>query len=142
MLIKELQARDQRQKSTLAWAVRIFGIKTACSRRQRTVRFYEEATELFQAVYESERPIGQSFLQRKLYDLHTIAKMLQVIFYVMNRDPGRIGQEVGGTMITLMSLAEVTANSVAAEEILEYDRIHQPETIRKVMSKQKTKVHE
>lgn len=85
------------QQRVTAWAVRCFGPGIVWDRRQRNVRFLEEALELVQAAG----------LDR--------AGALGVVEYVYGRPAGDVGQEVGGVLTTLATLCAAHGIDMAAE---------------------------
>lgn len=99
--------RAKRQKELLDWSERCFG-PTALHRRQRALRFLEEALELCQAMELTPA------------DVETLSA------YTFGRPVGTPRQEIGGVMITLYGLAERLGISVEEEELREFDRIMDP----------------
>lgn len=153
---QETLSRNLRQTEVLDWAIEIFSYDVAGSPHQRAVRFLEEAVELFQAVYEVHKydknhsTVGRldwfSVLRRRFwmwrYDRKMRRKAIDIVNYVMSRDPGKTGQEIGGVMITLMGVAEIEGKSVASEEMREFRRIMDPMVIEVIKGKQANKVHQ
>lgn len=83
------------QDRAMKWAVECFGEERANSRKERNLRFIEEAIELVQSL-----------------DLEK-EELLAVVDYVYSRRNGRPEQEVGGVMVTLVILC--AANGIHAE---------------------------
>lgn len=83
----------QSQAST--WASQCFGEEIARDRRERNLRFIEEALELVQSL-------GMSELETQ-----------RVVQYVYSRSIGLPTQEVGGVMVTLAVLCQ--ANHIDME---------------------------
>ena len=97
--------RDARQAQVQQWAVNAFG-ELATTVPERGRRFLEEALELFQSVEGSDAAMA-----------HTL------VDYVFGRPVGEPFQEVGGVMVTLMSLAECIGVSVEVAEKTETHRV-------------------
>jgi hypothetical protein len=76
------------QSDVHEWAVDCFGVEGATDRKERSMRFLEEAVELAQSC-----------------DL-TLEEVAAVVQYVYRRPTGRPSQEVGGVMVTLAALCE------------------------------------
>lgn len=76
------------QDAVARWVVECFGLKSASDRRERSLRFIEEAIELVQATGLTE------------------AEVRRVAQYVFSRNVGRVADEIGGTIITLAALCE------------------------------------
>lgn len=89
--------------------------------QMRLRRFVEEAAELCQAA-------GLPF-ERFIY----------VATDAYNRPTGHVPQEVAGTVITLLTLANHLEVSVWDEAIKEFNRINTPEMISKIAAKQAVK---
>lgn len=82
---------------------------------ERAMRFLEESLELAQAVGITEDEIDKM-------RLHVYAK-----------DVGRVGQEIGGVVTTLLTLAQSQDVDMNVAGLMEIDRIHAlpPEKFRK-----------
>lgn len=89
--------------------------------QMRLRRFAEEAAELCQAAGLDEETF--MVVARDAY----------------SRPVGETGQEIGGTMVTLLCLAGVVGLSVDAEARREFNRINTPEMIEKISAKQREK---
>ena len=106
MNINELnEQRAARQWSVFTWCVRAFGPSVASDKDVRRRRFLEEALELVQATGGCRK------------------ETIELMDYVFGREVGEPGQEIGGTMVTLLSLAEVHGLSVEQEETKEIARV-------------------
>lgn len=106
------------QLSLRAWAETLFGVETSSSRRTRALRFYEEALELVQTTGLTDA------------DLAPVRQM------VWSRPVGEMNQEIGGTMVTLLLLAELHGLDVETELKREVLRIHTPEVMEKCRRRQ------
>lgn len=82
------------QENVAAWMNACFGREIAEDRIERNFRFLEEALELVQAC-----GCGRS-------DAH------QLVDYVYDRPWGKIGQEIGGVLVTLAALANAHGQDV------------------------------
>lgn len=89
--------------------------------QMRLRRFVEEAAELTQAA-------GLDF-----------PTFIKVAADSYSRPEGEVHQELGGTMVTLLCLANVLGLSAWDEGVREFDRINTPEMIAKIAAKQKVK---
>lgn len=127
--------RDLRQKNVLQWAQDAFGgpgLPDIGDPVERALRFLEEAVELWQAVlltaagdYGSDNNI-EPHLQLKATHEWLIEKTTQgerLYQYVMDRPSGEIRQEIGGVMVTLLSLGEAVNESVSRAEKDEFARV-------------------
>lgn len=112
------------QRQCHDWAFETVGARAACSSTERGVRFLEEAIELAQAV-----------------GVHGDIVM-QLVRDVYERKPGRVSQEVGGTMLTLASLCEAIDVDMIDEAKRELERVQHPTVIAKVRARQATKLHQ
>jgi NTP pyrophosphatase (non-canonical NTP hydrolase) len=74
------------QERVGSWLLTCLGPAIAADRDERNHRFLEEALELFQSAG------------------YTQSEAHQLVDYVFGRDVGRIGQEIGGVMVTLAAL--------------------------------------
>ena len=104
-----------------AWVTTAFGERIARDAGERVLRFVEEAVELAQACDTDP------------------AVLHRLVDYVYWRPKGTHVQEVAGSMVTLLAIAN--ALDVDAESAFEVEqaRIHQPEIIEKVRARQKEK---
>lgn len=98
-------SREFRQISVHAWAVQAFGLEEANSITQRGLRLLEEAAEAFQACG------GTVEMAHKLID------------HVFSRPVGELAQELGGTGVTLLALAQAAGLDAEAEEVREVERV-------------------
>lgn len=98
-------ARSQRQVMIASWAERAFGREEATGIPQRGLRLLEEAVEAFQACG------GDEAMAHKL------------VKFVFEREPGQIGQEMGGVAVTLLALAAAAGLSADEEECREIHRV-------------------
>lgn len=100
-----MHPRDQRQAAVIDWVRRCFGPVCASDAQERVARVLEEAFELAQAA-------GLP-----------LARALHLGAHVYSKPPGKIGQEIGGVSITLLSFAAWAGLSAEREEVREFDRI-------------------
>jgi NTP pyrophosphatase (non-canonical NTP hydrolase) len=98
-------SRDVRQAKIAFWAEQAFGRDQATSLPQRGIRLLEEAIEAFQACGGTE------------------AKAHELVTFVFGRDPGKIGQELGGVAVTTLALAAAAGLSADEEECREIRRV-------------------
>jgi len=115
------------QMRVKTWLLRVFvdgGVysrQEVLGRRERSLRFLEEAIELVQATGLTEEEITR------------------VVRYVMGRPTGEISQEIGGTLFTLLGLCvaeEIDAGSAIEKEL---SRAETPEIIQRVRNRQREK---
>lgn len=104
------------------WFCACFDASGMFDLRARIFAFAEEADELKQAAGMSRA------------EAHAMTD------HVYDRDPGRIGQELAGTLTTLSLLAEAHSYILLEEGERELERISQPETIKKIRVKQGDKL--
>jgi len=97
--------RDQRQLLVAEWVVKSFGSSSQYNHKHRGIRLLEEAIELYQAVGG---------------DAETAHRLVKHVFL---GPPGKIGQEIGGVGMTLLSLADAVHLSADAEEAKELARV-------------------
>jgi hypothetical protein len=97
--------RDVRQKRVAEWCAHAFGMDHASSVPQRGIRHAEEAIESAQAAG----------CERKM--VHNL------VDYVFDRPAGKLSQEIGGSGITLLALADAAGLSADAEEARELARV-------------------
>jgi uncharacterized protein YdbL (DUF1318 family) len=88
---------------------------------ERSFRFLEEALELVQSVG------------------CTRDQAHALVDYVYGRPAGRVGQEIGGVMVTLSALASAYVADIQVCAEREFNRINTPETIAKIRRKQASK---
>jgi hypothetical protein len=112
------------------WMVRCFGVGIARSKRERDLRFAEEAVELIQARGNMSRE-----------------EMHRMVDRVFDRPPGEEHQEAGGAMMTLAALG-CTLDPVGEDQdpmtlekaaMMELARISDPETMVKIRHKNESK---
>lgn len=114
--------RNSRQTKVLRWSIRAFGgpegeaVEEVISPEERALRFLEEAIELYQAVVM--RGVCTATEHERLQ-----AKAVHLVNTMFKREPGEIGNEIGGVMVTLNCLAEVMGHSISAEERREFERV-------------------
>lgn len=97
-------------------------LEKAHSKEERLRRFGEEAIELLQAG-------GLTLLD-----------VIQLTAYVYSRPVGEVQQEMGGTMVTLASVAEAFNMDMLVMGQKEIDRCYQPEVMEKIRNKQVSKM--
>ena len=97
--------RDERQRTVSDWCAKAFGADHAASLPQRGIRHIEEAIEAGQAAGCDPAMI------HKLVD------------YVFSKEPGKLHQEIGGSGLTLLALAQAAGLSADAEEAREVERV-------------------
>ncbi len=98
-------SRDQRQRLIAEWTRAAFGVAEATGLPQRGLRLLEEAIEAFQACG------GNAAIAHEL------------VTYVFDREPGVIGQELGGVSVTVLALAAAAGLSADEEECREVHRV-------------------
>lgn len=111
----------QFQQSVRQWMKACFGPVISADKTERNHRFLEEALELVQS--------GGC----------TASEAHQLVDYVFGRPVGELGQEVGGTMVTLAALCLAQHVDMHAEAERELARINVPETVAKIRAKQAAK---
>jgi hypothetical protein len=110
------------QKRVGRWLVKCFGTGTwVTTKKERSYRFFEEATELVQA------------------NNMTREECHQLVDYTFDRPVGELKQEVGGVRITLSALCETEGVDENAAAEAEYKRINKPDIIERIRQKQLTK---
>lgn len=97
--------RDKRQKQVAEWCAAAFGTDHAASIPQRGIRLAEEAIEAAQSAG---------------CDAAMIHKLVDHVF---SKEPGHLAQEIGGSGITLLALAQAAGLSADAEEARELARV-------------------
>ena len=100
-----VKARDERQKQVSDWCAAAFGADHAASIPQRGIRHAEEAIETAQASGCDPAMI------HKLVD------------YIYEKPAGALSQEIGGSGLTLLALAQAAGLSADDEERLEVERV-------------------
>lgn len=103
------------------WATEVFGPEIASHIGLRCYRFFEEATELVQAL-------GM-----------TKAQCVEIMEYVYGRPVGEPAQEVGGTSVTLAALCAAAAINWQDAAWAEQERCERPEVKEKIRRKQASK---
>lgn len=93
------------QPAVLAWMLDCFGEDVTYDKRERAIRFLEEAIELTQACGMTQD------------QAHALVK------YVYNREVGEPEQEVGGVMVTLAALCAASSIDLTAAANTELGRI-------------------
>lgn len=111
------------QRRTHKWALGTFG-EVALRPHERARRFLEEALELCQTQGVSRE------------EAH------RLVDYVMDRPIGESPQELGGSMITLLLLAEVLGLSAMGEALTEQERVEQPGMRERMQAKHARKVQQ
>lgn len=97
--------RQERQNKVAKWVVEAFGEEQANSIPHRGVRFFEESTETVQSAGVS------------------VEMAHKIVDYVFSRPVGMLWQELGGTGITLLALAEAAGYDADIEENRELERV-------------------
>jgi len=111
------------QERTHAWALSTFG-ELALEPHERARRFLEEALELCQT-------------QGVTHD-----EAHRLVDYVFERPIGEPRQELGGSMITLLLLAEVLGLDALGEALREQARVEQPGMRERMQAKHARKVQQ
>lgn len=93
------------QKRVFQWVTHAFGKVKAESHKERCRRFFEEATELVQALGMTKE------------------ECVHLVDYVYGREVGEVGQELGGVSVTLHALAEAAGEDLAVRGEEELARI-------------------
>lgn len=107
------------QERVASWAKECFGYDLLMDHTERASRHLEEAAETIQAAGLSRGAAHQ------------------IIDMVFDKAPGDIRQEIAGSMVTLLALAEAFAVDASAEVDREIERIW--DNLDKIREKQKTK---
>lgn len=102
---QESADRDARQREVHEWCAAAFGADHAASLPQRGIRHVEEAIEAAQAA-GCER-----------------AMVLKLVDYVFDRPAGELRQEIGGSGLTLLALAQAASISADEAECAEIARV-------------------
>jgi len=109
------------QSRVRTWVIKCFGERIADDMKERCYRFFEEATELVQAL-------GM-----------TAEECHRLVDYVFGRPSGDPQQETGGVMVTLNALGCAAGIEVHKEGLIELERINQPAVMERIREKQKKK---
>lgn len=130
----EQYVRDRRQAKIFDWADRTFTTEDfdATDLEERAFRFLEEALELWQSAMDKIEVAGRNgepfsysaqhgFFRSWMFEAYD--KLHRLIDRVLRGDPGEIGREYGGTMVTAACLAQVTGHSLCLEEQREFTRV-------------------
>lgn len=108
----------------IEWVRRALGEAILKSKRERAMRFYEEATELAQACGMTQA------------DCHAIQAR------VMSRESGVVAQESAGAYFTLLVLAHAHEVSLDWELLKEFRRVEDPAMMARIREKHRGKVLE
>lgn len=103
--LEKISAMTTWQPMMVGWVKSRLG-ESAMEPRERDLRFGEESIELLQAV-------GLSALD-----------ILRLLVHVYGKKPGRVGQEIGGVVTTLLTLAQSHDADMNICALMEIDRIH------------------
>jgi NTP pyrophosphatase (non-canonical NTP hydrolase) len=103
------------------WVFRTFGVEVALDKKERIVRFLEEALELSQSC-------GL-----------TVTECKAMVDYVFDRPIGELSQEVGGVMTCLAALCSTNGIDMGAAADTELKRILTKTD--EIREKQKRKLH-
>lgn len=117
MRFKDYQARVG------AWLLACFSENVARSRRERALRFLEEAVELAQAE-------GLASEDAEL-----------IVSYVYGRPKGEAAQEVGGVAVTLSALCAIANIDLEQAALAEAERIETPEVMDLIRQKRMAKAN-
>ena len=109
------------QAKVVAWIYSCFGEAIADDKLERVFRFFEEASELAQAV-------GMTYSQA-----------IDLVTYVWQRPVGEVEQETGGVMVTLAGLCHAMRISLDQCAEVELARVSTPEVMAKIKAKQAAK---
>jgi|HubBroStandDraft_5_1064220.scaffolds.fasta_scaffold228688_1 hypothetical protein len=109
------------QAYVVEWVKSVFGETVAADKKERTLRFVEEAVELAQAVG---------------LEVHVVHRLVD---YVFSREKGVPPQEVAGCLVTLFAAAAANGIDVQEQFAIELDRIRQPEVIERCRRRQNEK---
>ena len=112
---------DMIQDRAQAWQKKVFGDEFLHDPAEWNHRFGEESLELLQAC-------GWTFEQA-----------VQMALYVFGRPVGEIGQEIGGSMVSLAGLCIAHGYSMEACAEIELDRINTSEMMEKIRAKRAAK---
>ena len=100
-----LMNRETRQRLVAGWCTNAFGADQAASLPQRGIRHAEEAIEAAQAAGADREMVHR------------------LVDYIFDRPPGQIGQEIGGSGLTLLALAQAAGLYADQEEAREIARV-------------------
>lgn len=109
------------QDRVRSWMLKCFGPTIADDQKDRSHRFFEEATELAQASG------------------CTKIEALMLVDYVYARPVGNIGQEVGGVMVTLAAMCSAFGLVMEQDADEELERIEIPDIMERIRQKQALK---
>lgn len=109
------------QQHVVDWGDACFGKDVVRDRSERACRFLEESLELFQAADCTKEDA------------------LALVDYVYGREKGEIGQEIGGTALTLAALCEAFGFDLEACSEIELQRVWGK--IDQIRKKQASKPH-
>jgi hypothetical protein len=104
------------QIKTAEWLKKCFSPEVAADKKERSLRFIEEAVELVQSTGLTEDDV------------------LKIVYYVYNRDTGFLNQEIGGVMVTLAGLCEAENEQLQTCALVELMRVNA--NIEKIREKQ------
>lgn len=108
------------QGRVATWVRNTFG-EAADDKKERALRFLEEALELVQAV-----GLDRDAVHR-------------LVDYVFARKPGDVYQEIGGAMVTLSALTTAHDALLGNLASITLDDIEKPETIQRCLARQEEK---
>lgn len=115
--------RDRRQKKILAWNVRTFSDiePETASPIERAFRFLEESVELWQAVIYFTLSVETTWPTET--EKKHLARFDKLVLRVLENEPGKAAQELGGVAVTALALAEVLGLSFSTCEKTEFERV-------------------
>lgn len=87
------------------WVNETFGTEVASDKKERIIRFLEEATELAQSIGMPKDVVSK------------------IVDYVYSRPVGEIEQEIGGVCVTLAALANAFEISLIKTQEKELERV-------------------
>jgi hypothetical protein len=105
------------------WVTETFGTEIATDKKERCHRLIEEVAELVQTCN------------------YPLTDAIQIFNSVYARKKGAIYQEIGGTMVTLAALCCVLKKDMHDCGDVEFNRINNPETQKKIRAKHALKFH-
>ncbi len=97
--------RETRQRVVASWCVNAFGAEHATSLPQRGIRHAEEAIEAAQAAGTPREMVHR------------------LVDYIYDRPAGALAQEIGGSGLTLLALAQAAGLWADQEEAREIARV-------------------
>ena len=109
------------QRTVGQWVEKTFGFESRTSRRERSLRFMEEALELGQSLGIKEE------------------EAILLVTKVFERPPGQPNQERGGVMVTLLALTDCERADLWQDFLTEWDRINSAEAQERMQRRQKEK---